>query len=97
MPKTKKATKKPVKKTVKKPVKRAKTDAAFLAFAKKKKQAKKPTKKTVKKPAKKVAARKPKKLAHILPVPRHDVVVAPVVDASGVVTIAPIHDDVLNR
>lgn len=62
-----------------------------------KKAAKKPVKKAVKKPAvkkptKKVAARKPKKAKETV----ENVVVAPVVDSSGVVTMNPVDDDVLN-
>jgi hypothetical protein len=52
---------------------------------------KKPVKKAAKKPAKKVVARKPKKAERA-----KDVVVTPVVDASGVVTMNPVEDDVLN-
>lgn len=80
----KKVTKKPAKKatSTKKPVKKTLKAA---------------TKKQAKKPAKKPVARKPrKKMAHILPAPRKDVVVAPVVDASGVVTISPVLPDVVN-
>lgn len=62
-----------------------------------KKPAKKVAKKTVKKsPAKKPAVKKTKKVAKILPAPKNPVVVAPVVDASGVVTINPVANDVLN-
>lgn len=65
-----------------------------------KKAAKKPAKKkvattkkpAVKKPTKKVTARKPKKAKEEV----KDVAVTPVVDSSGVVTMNPVVDDVVN-
>lgn len=57
----------------------------------KKAAAKKPAKKAVKKPAKKVVKKAAKKQE-----PAKDVVVAPVVDTSGVVTMNPVPDDVAN-
>lgn len=84
----------PTKKTTKKPAKRAKTDAAFLAFAKKKKQAKKPVKAATKKQVKKPSMAPRKVIA--TPVVK-DVFVVAVVDASGVVTISPVPDDLLNH
>ena len=82
--------KKATKKNVKKPnPARAKTDAAFKA------KVKKPAKKAVKTPAKKTA-RKPRKVVSTT-TPVKDVVVAPVVDASGVVMITPVVSDVVNK
>jgi len=72
---------KKVKKATKKP---AKTKKPVKKAATKKAAAKKPTKK--------VTARKPKKAKETVPA----VVVAPVVDQSGVVTMNPVADDVVN-
>lgn len=59
---------------------------------------KKPVKKIIKKPSKKVAVKKSvKKTADkIVATSTKDVVVAPVVDASGVVMIVPVHNDISN-
>jgi len=82
--------------------KKKSTKKAVKPVAKKqvKKVTKKVTKKVSKKPAvKKLVKKSPKKMAKILPAPKKTkviVAVAPVVDSSGVVTISPVHDDVLN-
>jgi len=67
-----------------------------------KKVAKKPVKKVVKKPAKKTvkkAVKKPVKKTVRKPKTSRDpdVVVTPVVDSSGVVTMNPVPDDLLNK
>jgi RNA polymerase primary sigma factor len=50
------------------------------------------TKKAVKKPAKKVATKKAKKSKETV----QNLVVSPVVDSSGVVTMNPVPDDIAN-